>query len=201
MKFRLALIIPLFLLIVFSSCSSYSTIVEGLDDLDPHLSSAQITNHNFLEQEFLTNYPYKSGNFYYCKEQKLFSYDVEKSFVWLSYDQAKVYLDAKESRFNSRRDLLEYTLDGSEVFGFTFYLFEDFHSSNDEKSHFPEWFTAFGFNDGTQTMVFLGFLCYGEDDQPYCANVDFSAFLMHYYGEWFDWETGVGRSSSTENPN
>ena len=83
-----------------------------------------------------------------------------------------------------------------QLFGFSFYLFEDFHSSSDEKTHFPEWFTAFGFNDGTQTMVFLGFLCYGEDDQPYCANVDFSEFLMHYYGDWFDWEAGVGYTSS-----
>jgi hypothetical protein len=24
------------------------------------------------------------------------------------------------------------------------------------------------------------------------AETDYEAFLSHYYGEWFDWENGVG---------
>ena len=200
-------IIVLFVLFVllFSSCFSQSLeqqpIIEGLDNWDSNLSSVSITSSLFLEREFLTDYPYKSGNFYFHYYGSLFSYNVDKSFVWLSYDQPEVYLNAKESRFESRRsDILDYSLDGTEAFGFTFYLTYDFQDEG--KSCFPRWFTAFGFNDETQTLVFIGiYFSYTlEEDKQYVEHFEtnFSAFLTHYYGDWFDWEAGVGYTAPSD---
>jgi hypothetical protein len=59
---------------------------------------------------------------------------------------------------------------------------------------FPGYFDAFGFNDETRTLIFLSFKGGGKRENKYVelGNSDFPAFLDHYYGEWFDWEAGVG---------
>ena len=188
------------ILISFSSCN-YSQ--KGFEKWSSTLSSFELTNEYFLEKDFLTNYPYKNGMFYFEHYYPwLLSNLVERSFVWLIYDEATVYQDAKQSRFNTRIDELD-SFDGTEAFGFTFHLYCGFASITEKETLFPEWFTAFGFNDAIQTLVFIGFFCDQPQKDPCVelAKTDFSAFLMHYYGDWFDWEAGVGRSSSTENPN
>ena len=56
--------------------------------------------------------------------------------------------------------------------------------------HFPNWFTAVGYNDISKTLVFIGFYANGKEEAEKfaIAETDFAAFLKHYYGEWYNWE-------------
>lgn len=208
MKSKLIAVFIIFLsLLCLSSCSVHETW-EGIDNWHPHLSSSSITSeYAFLDRDFLTSYPYKEGNFYFDTfSPSYFRFGTDKSFLWLTYEDLDIYQNAKQSRFDSRERTVVVTFDGTQAFGFTFYLYSDFSNLPgvpDGKTHFPDWFTAFGYNDETQTLIMIGFYCAQPKKEPNIeyATKDFSLFLTHYYGDWFDWETGVGRSSSTENSN
>lgn len=209
MKNKIVAIFTVFL-VVFSltSCNLNHRSYEGFENWSSGLSSIGLTDSEFFLC-FLTDFPYQDGNFYYDDSYSGFipffsSSWVEKSFVWLIYDDAEIYLNAKQSRFE-KKNALHNSFDGTNAFGFTFNVFCDFHSPyvGDGESGFPELFTAFGFNDETNTLVFIGFNGNGKKEQKNIelAKTNFSAFLTHYYGDWFDWEAGVGRSSSMENSN
>lgn len=206
-KVALILLVVVFLL-TFASCSrSY----EGFENWSSGLSSIGLTG--FLPRDFFTEYPYQDGNFYYDDSYSGFipffsSSWVEKSFIWLVYDDAGIYLNAKQfclNYCNEKKNEPDDSFDGTEVFDFAFYIYSDFSSSvvDDGESQFPDNFIAFGLNDETKTLVFVGFNGLGKKEQAYInlVETDFSAFLTHYYGDWFDWEAGVGRSSSTTNSN
>ncbi|MBR3623879.1 MAG: hypothetical protein IKN43_11115 [Selenomonadaceae bacterium] len=189
---------------MFSSCSlSYSC--EGFENWFASLATfASLTNKRFLEKDFLTDYPYKDGSFNYdLYHPSLFSKVVERSFIWLSYDDEETYQHAKQSRFDNRIDTIE-SFDGTEAFGFSFFMnyysYDDSEKPNKEDL-FSIQFTAFGFNDETQTLVFIGFGCDQPQKEPKneLAKTDFPAFLTHYYSEWFDWDAGVGYTASEAN--
>lgn len=188
-------------LIVHLALSVRATEKSGFDEWDPE--SSTLVNDFFLEKDFLTRYPYQDGDFRrYCKKKFFFSLwggiphfgvgpTAERSFVWLTYDDAETYRDAKQSRFGQRQrqEVSDSSLDGTVAFGYTFYINNDFFA-NPLGSQYPYHFTAFGYNDDTQTLVFLGFLGSGKKQTAYVdlAKTDFSAFLSHYYGDWYDWE-------------
>jgi len=200
-KIAIILLIILFLL-ALASCH-YSK--EGFESWYPRLSFFHLTNEEyFFEKELLTTYQYCNGNFFYdYSDPTLFSRCIERVFAFLTYDDSEIYQSAKQYCFDTRKtDLVSF--DGTVAFGFVFNIYYDWSDLNDSnETQFPKWFTAFGFNDGTQTLVLLGFCCDLPQKEPYVelAKTDFSAFLTHYYGDWFDWEAGVGESSLTENPN
>lgn len=196
------------LLIVFSltSCNVNHRSYEGFENWSSGLSSIGLDG--FLVRDFFTEYPYQDGNFYYDDSYSGFipffsSSWVEKSFIWLVYDDAGIYLNAKQFCFDyhsEKKNVLDNSFDGTEAFDFTFYIFSDFHSPmiGDGESQFPDNFIAFGLNDETKTLVFVGFNGLGKKEQAYIKLVetDFSSFLTHYYGDWFDWEAGVGYTAS-----
>lgn len=178
---------------------------EGLDEWSWATSSVGLTDSYFLEESFLTNYPYADGNYYYIYEMHpKWKGESERSFIWLTYEDADVYRDAKQSRFD-KRYVLETSFDGTKAYGFTFYLYCDFsHPQKDREpereTQFPEYFTAFGYNDETRTLVFLGFDGSGKIEKPYIeyAKTDFPAFLSHFYSDRFDWEAGVGTPAPSD---
>lgn len=200
-------VVVLCLLLLFGcallSSGEYRVSYEGFEKMNPDLSSAGLTDIYLLNKKFLSDYPYLNGNFFYVfyKPSKYSMYCGEQSFVWIVYNDDDVYQNAKQSRFDSRSVSLE-SFDGTKAFGFSFYLYFDW-KKEEGKTPFPDWFTAFGYNDELKTLVFLGFDGQTGKDEPFIesASMDFSAFLTHYYGDWFDWEAGVGKSSSTENSN
>ena len=168
---------------------------EGFDEWSPARSSLSLTGDLFLEKRFLTDYPYEDGDFHYeYEDYSLWRGSRERSFVWLTYGDDAVYKAAKQSRFEKRFDRLD-SFDGTEAHGFAFYiLYDDSDRFSDWKTSFPKYFIAFGCCDETRTLLFLGFYGTGKIEAPYVTlgESDFPAFLDHYYGEWFDWENGVG---------
>lgn len=184
-KTALCLVLVLTLL-SFSSCfsSNGSTYSEnGLENWNPAVSSVSICR--FFDEHFLKDYPYEDGDFHYSCIQD--SHYTEKAFLWLTYEDEDVYQNAKQSKFETR--FAEWPpFDGTEAFGFTFYVTSDFTYKG--KTEFPKHFIAFGYHDQSRTLVFLGFYCSGEDEPMFVglAETDFPAFLLHYYADWFDWE-------------
>lgn len=187
----------LFFLFTFASCNSSPEYVE-LEGLDQwRLGLDEISNRSFLRREFLTDYPYAEGNFFYSYYDSGRFLDglTEKAFLWLTYDDTDVYLEAKQSRLDARIDEFE-SFDGSEAYGFTFYITDVINPSRivDKEGIFPAEFTAFGYCDETSTLIFLGLECYTNKEEKHLDDAvkDLPSFLIHFYGAWFDWETGVG---------
>lgn len=177
-------------LLSFSSCfaSDGSTYAEeGLENWYPAISSLSVCH--FFDKPFLTDYPYRDGDFHYsCIEGAHFSFTIDKALLWLTYEDEDVYQNAKQSQFETR--FAEWPpFDGTEAFGFTFYVTKDFTYKG--KTEFPKHFIAFGYHDESRTLVFLGFYCSGKDETTFVgyAETDFPAFLLHFYSEWFDWES------------
>ena len=173
-----------------------TTHKNGFDEWDPEASP--LVGDRLVEKEFLTTYPYRDGGFrWYCKKGFYFSLwaaipdfgmeaKAEKSFVWLTYDDEESYRNAKQSRIDAEKDAFDHSLDGTVAFGYTFYIIDDFISWRG--SNYPNEFTAFGYNDETRTLVFLGLLSGKKSNPRDYLEESFAALLEHYYGEWFDWE-------------
>ena len=157
------------------------------------------------KREFFTAYPYEDGNYHDAEYSSWFEKNrTARTFVWLTYSDPDVYAGAKTSHMETHiadPDLFKRI----EAYGFTFYVYDTFKEYEHKRigkpsftgnyvSLFPEQFSAFGYNDEAGTLVFLRFWGYGKKESPYIerGNTDFGAFLDHYFGEWFDWERGVG---------
>ena len=83
--------------------------------------------------------------------------------------------------------------DGKTAFGYTFYLNHDYR--------FPDYFTAFGYKDETRTLVFIGIYVSSRNKEiEYCsyAETDLEAFIQHFYGEWYDWNSGIEVGKTTD---
>ena len=186
-----------FLVLLFSHVPAEHSHIEGLYLWDP------ISWENSVEpeskREFFAAYPYSDGNYHGDY------YDAGKNgrvrnFVWLTYDDPDVFLGAKQSHMEAR--LSDLSLYGEhEAYGFRFYTLDHTAEKKGFVDHwrkhasgFPENFDAFGYNDETRTLIFLYFNGGGKREEKYIAlgDSDFPAFLDHYYGDWFDWENGVG---------
>ena len=143
------------------------------------ISSYSITKPKYLlDESFLDKYPYMDGDFNYEFENPgLFSYDLEYALMWLSYDE-DTYEMIKQDDMDSESVVLH---DGQKILGFTFYLRHDWN--------FPKRFTAIGYNDEKNTLVFLGFYCSSEYDKEKAmlAETDMEEFLEYYYGKWYAW--------------
>lgn len=183
-------------LFVRLALSARTTKKSGFDEWNPEDSF--LVDKHFLEKDFLTDYPYRDGGFrWYCKKGFFFSLwggipyfgvatKAERSFVWLTYDDEETYRDAKQSRIDAEKDAFDHSLDGTVAFGYTFYINDDFRDWRG--SQYPYHFTAFGYNDETRTLVFLGLLSGKKSNPRDYLEESFAALLEHYYGEWFDWE-------------
>lgn len=183
--------------VVFLVLSLCTTRKSGLDKWDHE--GSDILDEHLAEQEFLTDYPYRDGGFHwYRRKALLFSFwlgipavgfdtKAERSFVWLTYDDAETYQSAKQARLNRKYEVRDASLDGTVAFGFTFYVNCDF-SNKWRGSFYPSHFTAFGYNDETQTLVFLGLHYFQSSGPGRYLNKSFDKFLKHYYGKWYDWD-------------
>lgn len=206
MKSKAVAVAVVLILVLFSLSSCSERLVrQGFDNWNENVSSLDLASSALLERQFLIDYPYKDGDFRYERYNPVFfSMGIERIFIWLTYDDVNVYQDAKQSRLDRETDVIDNSLNGTEAFGFTFSIVFDFsyrNGSSERKTEFPYWYTAFGFNDETKTLVFLGYSCSIEcqkKEKPYIdlVKTDFSAYLTHYYGDWFDWEAGVGYTAS-----
>ena len=178
---------------VFCSCH-YQKSREGLDyfynkrnqgETDSSYNMAQDT---LLTVEFLEKYPYADGNYYYAYEETLFSKEVDRAFIWLTYDN-EIYSQAKQECLETR-DAENADLDGKKAFGFTFNTKYEFGPN--ETNKFPYYFTAFGYNDKKNTLIFIGFFggrtSNKEREEVEIAKTDLEGFIKNYFGEWYDWE-------------
>lgn len=183
--------------VVIIGISRNTTRKSGLDEWDHE--GSDILDEHLTEQEFLSDYPYQDGGFHwYCRKAFLFSFwggipafgvdtKAERSFVWLTYDDAETYRNAKQSRLDNRYEVRDPSLDGTVAYGFTFYINCDFNNKW-RGSFYPNHFTAFGYNDETQTIVFLGLHYFQSSEPSTYLNKSFSKFLKHFYGKWYDWD-------------
>ncbi len=177
---RLLLLLVLCFVVLHACYYPWTLVREGLEMVGNHYSSYGVDGDLFLTREFLDKYQYSDGFFRYEGfEPDLFKL-VERALVWLTYED-DVYALAKSEMLNAR-NMENEMLDGTEAFGFVFYMNKNFS--------FPSCFTAIAFNDSAQTLLFIGF-CIEEDneDYNYCqlAESNMEGFLMHYFCEWYDW--------------
>ncbi len=180
-----SVIVTILALALFCSCSfSYQHYERGLENYTEATSSYGITSKShFVGKQFLEDYHYADGDYYYEICDYYFGDIIERSFVWLIYNDGEIYQSAKQNKLESRNSELP-SFDGAEAYGFTFYI--------NYELQFPQTFTTIGFNDEKQTLIFIGFHGYSEngDNKAFIslAETDFAAFLKHYYGEWYNWE-------------
>ena len=145
------------------------------------------------KEAFLAAHAPSDGDYYYSARSTWFNTDgVAVLLCWLTYDDPDVYAAAKASRLNyvvAHRDAFH----SAEAFGFSFCCHR---TPTDAMQHSTKKLQheAFGYNDETRTLLFVGFDAHGDKERAYAAlaDTDYEAFLSHYYGEWFDWENGVG---------
>lgn len=199
MKRIISVILVLTFLILLPSCNShYQKSKEGLDyyiDTRNHGysdSDFTISSGCLLPVEFLKKYSYLDGNYYYDENYTtkfLFftENEVDRAFIWLTYD-VEIYEQWKQECLENRHSQNS-DLDGKEAFGFTFYSNYEW-SQHNEYNRFPYHFTAFGVNDQTNTLVFIGFYCNKQSDEEklQSAKTDLEGFIQNYFGEWYNWE-------------
>ena len=142
---------------------------------------------------FLASHAPSDGDYYYSARSTWFNADGATVLLcWLTYDDPDVYAAAKQSRLHYVAAYRNF-LHSAEAFGFSFCCHR---TPTDAMQHSTKRLQheAFGYNDETRTLVFVGFDAHGDKERAYAAlaNTDYEAFLSHYYGEWFDWEAGVG---------
>ena len=149
------------------------------------------------KDNFLLLYEPDDADYYYdCRVSVFWINSLKRSLAFLSYDDPAVYAAARQSRLDYAAKKAESgskTLSEFEAFGFTVCSFDDVTSVTEGgRKKFA--YTAFAYNDETRTLVFFNFDASGRKEKRYMklAETDFEAFLSHYYGEWFDWEAGVG---------
>ncbi len=167
--------------IIITSCAPMHTHVEGLDnfcDSNGAYSEYSIASGLFLKADFVKKYTYIDGNFVYDYYGSLLTEEVDRAFAWITYND-EIYLNAKQDAILEDAIIIN---EEGDIFGFTFYLKTEWH--------FPNWFTAVGYNDISKTLVFIGFYADGKEEAKKfaIAKTDFAAFLNHYYGEWYNWE-------------
>ena len=151
------------------------------------------------KDNFLLLYEPDDGDYYYdCRVSVFWINSLKRSLAFLSYDDPAVYAAAKQSRLDYAAKKAESgskTLSEFEAFGFTVCSFDDVMKVTKGRGKNKSIdYEAFGYNDTTQTLVFIRFDASGRKEKRYMklAETDYEAFLSHYYGDWFDWENGVG---------
>ena len=197
-----------FLLFGLSRCNGGPQTVKtwaGFDEWDPDRYLPDGELYRVIRKGFLTEYPYADGDFRVERKETgnifVSGTSRQRSLIWLTYDDPAVYEAAKQSHMEAR--LSDLSLYGEhEAYGFRFYTIgynaKPIGFVDNWRKHvfsgFPGHFDAFGYNDETRTLIFLSFYGGGKRENKYVelGNSDFPAFLSHYYGEWFDWEAGVG---------
>ena len=148
------------------------------------------------KDNFLLLYEPDDGDYYYdCRVSVFWINSLKRSLAFLSYDDPAVYAAARQSRLDYAAKIAESgskPLSEFEAFGFTVCSFDDVTSVTEGGKRIA--YTAFAYNDETRTLVFFNFDASGRKEKLYMklAETDYEAFLSHYYGEWFDWESGVG---------
>lgn len=145
---------------------------------------------------FLGTYAYEDGDYYFDRYvPPLFGTNfVSCGLVWLTYDDPDWYAAAKQSRLNASANVRERSgFHEIEAHGFTFLCSDNIFRAARRSTKLIE-YEAFAYNDETQTLIFLDLDASGKKQCEYMQleQTDFPAFLAHYYGEWFDWEAGVG---------
>ena len=150
--------------------------------------------HGYGDKEaFLAAHDPSDGDYYYSARSTWFNADGATVLLcWLTYDDPDVYASAKASRLHYVAAYRN-SFHSAEAFGFSFCCHR---TPTDAMQHSTKKLRheAFGYNDETRTLVFVGFDAHGDKERAYAAlaDTDYEAFLSHYYGEWFDWEAGVG---------
>lgn len=169
---------------------------RGLDSWRENYRWDAFFEHGYVDTDkaaFLAAHDPSDGDYYYSARSTWFNADGATVLLcWLTYDDPDVYASAKASRLHY---VAAYrgTFHSAEAFGFSFCChrtpIQAMQHSTKKLQH-----EAFGYNDETRTLVFVGFDAHGDKERAYAAlaNTDYEAFLSHYYGEWFDWEAGVG---------
>ena len=149
------------------------------------------------KDNFLLLYEPDDADYYYdCRVSVFWINSLRRSLAFLSYDDPAVYASAKQSRLDYAAKKAESgskPLSEFEAFGFTVCTFDDVTSVTEGgRKNFA--YKAFAYNDETRTLVFFNFDASGRKEKRYMklAETDYEAFLSHYYGEWFDWDAGVG---------
>lgn len=175
------LVVLLSVSLLFTSCAPTHIHREGLEEYCKSkggYSENHIASERFLDWKFVEQYSYIDGDLIYDYFGSLLTEELDRSLAWISYKD-DIYQNAKQDCFIEGLQAIN---NGVELLGFTFYLKPDWH--------FPSEFTAFGYNDEENTLVFVGFCCTRDDESEYVslAETDFGAFLEHFYGEWYDWK-------------
>ena len=169
---------------------------RGLDSWRENYRWDAFFEHSYGEKDkaaFLAVHAPSDGDYYYSARSTWFNADGATVLLcWLTYDDPDVYAAAKQSRLHYVAAYRN-SLHSAEAFGFSFCCHR---TPTDAMQHSTKKLQheAFGYNDETRTLVFVGFDGHGDKERAYAAlaNTDYEAFLSHYYGEWFDWDAGVG---------
>ena len=184
---RFVRILPFLLacLLVLSACKPIEK--EGITNYDPATCSVGLTANLFPSGDFLTIYPYQSGDYHYLDTEDLV-WGYAKAFARLSYDP-ETYAEVKTyclENFNLSRS------QSRTVNGYTFsehicYKSKDASGTWQLDSHFPKQFNMFGYHDESCTLVFLGYYNGDpESEESALAQTDFSSFLSTVYAEFYD---------------
>ena len=185
-------VILLCMLILLSSLfmtSCNSTVnIEGIENFGEADSSVSLTKYLIPNEEFLDEYEYVYGDYYYLEEKPFVEENLEIAIMILEYEQ-DVYEKAKQycisKLYLSDENVREYA-------GFTFAENLDLpkaynYLENGKNKEFPCFFNMFGYNDEKCTIVSIGFHC-GDDwaEEAQNADADFSKFIETFYSEYYN---------------
>ena len=178
----------LLLLITVISCCISCGVYEkkGIDKYSKGNSSFSLSVELLPSDNFLTQFSYIDGNYYYIDKGGSFTYKDEQEIMYLVYED-DVYERAKEFTFQNIYFLEnhKYSYNGYEFMVNMCRQMEG-RDPNIVNSEFnPYWFNMIAFNDEKNTIVFLGFYMPKNLATPEIEQLltfeDMGAFLKEYF--------------------
>lgn len=159
-------------LLSFSSCFAYE--LRGIEEYRKENSSVGISDFLIPSYEFLSDFDYLEGDYYYVYSGN--KYYQESELMYLIYND-ETYNLAKNCVLNG------VNINQKVSFACGDYVFyENLH----KRSSFPYHFNMVSINDESNTIVFMGFYINkpavdNSEEKNYLASEDFEAFLKRYY--------------------
>lgn len=170
---RLFLLVSILVLTCsMASCWLTDKHYEGLGEFSRFHSSVNICMH--VPEKMIEEFQYIDGDYHFYSRL-------------LSYDKMLLYLSYNEDEYQSAKSYVisECQIDDSDLFeSLNSYLF---YIDEQDDIKYPSWYTAIGFSDTYNTIVFIG-LYTNEYDYANSSDSSFQQHISKHFGEWYEFK-------------
>lgn len=177
-KIRVCFFVVLMLIITLIHTSCYQYELSGIEKFNENNSSYGISGRMLPSNDFLTLFEYIDGDYRYINDMGKTA--KESELLYLTYNKDDYEL-AKSYAFEHIK------CSETNIFTYKEYVFAEnitnLADNPESPFEFPYIFNMIGYNDNSQTLIFVGFSIFDptEKDEQLLTFEDMGAFLKEYF--------------------